>query len=70
MYSALDLKLGFAILRCKEGLDFSKVIASEQQIIREVPADTVDPDESGPVPAKKTRKISTAVYRYGHYPVL
>ena len=37
MFSALDLRLGFALLRCKEGLDFSEHIASEQQIIREVP---------------------------------
>merc|ERR1712088_886968 len=36
MYSALDLRLSFAILRCKEGLDFSSQIASEQQIVREV----------------------------------
>ena len=36
MYSAFDLRLSFAILRCKEGLDFSSQIASEQQIVREV----------------------------------
>jgi solute carrier family 12 sodium/potassium/chloride transporter 2 len=73
MYSAFDLRLSFAILRCKEGLDFSAQIASEQQIVREVPVqkgEEHDSDEeskpvglAAPAPARKTRKISTAVYR-------
>jgi len=72
MYAAFDLRLSFAILRCKEGLDFSSQIASEQQIEREVPVEKgdehSDDEEQKPVglaaPAvKKTRKISTAVYR-------
>ena len=29
MYSAFDLRLSFAILRCKEGLDFSSQVGSE-----------------------------------------
>jgi len=70
MYSALDLRLGFSILRCKEGLDFSKHIASEQQIIREVPVEAGDDENNLTTPppagaAPKTRKVSTAVYR-GH----
>merc|ERR1712012_1014523 len=73
MYSAFDLRLSFAILRCKEGLDFSSQIASEQQIVREVSikkGEEHDSDDEAPkakglavVPEKKTRKISTAVYR-------
>jgi solute carrier family 12 sodium/potassium/chloride transporter 2 len=71
MYSVFDLRLSFAILRCKEGLDFSSQIASEQQIIREVPVEKGDSDDedqktdslAAPVQDKKTRKISTAVYR-------
>jgi solute carrier family 12 sodium/potassium/chloride transporter 2 len=71
MYSAFDLRLSFAILRCKEGLDFSSQIASEQQIVREVAikkgeehdSDDESPKGLAPAPEKKTRKISTAVYR-------
>merc|ERR1719481_615065 len=75
MYAAFDLKLSFAILRCKDGLDFSKQIASEQQIVREVPLEKLGDEHSDeeneekpkglvpPPPPKKTRKISTAVYR-------
>jgi len=74
MYSAFDLRLSFAILRCKEGLDFSSQIASEQQIVREVPIEkgdehSDDETEEKPkglaptAPAPKTRKVSTAVYR-------
>ena len=84
MYSAFDLRLSFAILRCKEGLDFSSQIASEQQIVREVSikkGEEHDSDDEvrilqlfnlftfllqspkGLAPEKKTRKISTAVYR-------
>ena len=113
MYSAFDLRLSFAILRCKEGLDFSSQvrrdqsrerklsqrynfqIASEQQIVREVaikkgeehdsddevriliftftpysplnncsfPFLLQSPKGLAPAPEKKTRKISTAVYR-------
>merc|ERR1712179_209790 len=44
MYSAFDLRLSFAILRCKDGLDFSSQIASEQQIVREVAVDKEDPE--------------------------
>ena len=29
MYSAFDLRLSFAILRCKEGLDFSSQVRSD-----------------------------------------
>ena len=68
MFSALDLRLGFALLRCKEGLDFSEHIASEQQIIREVPYSEQQEEEGkkrSSSPGKKTRKVSTAVYR-GH----
>ena len=39
MYNAFDLKMSFAILRTKEGFDFSSQIASEQQIITEVPVE-------------------------------
>jgi len=72
MYTAFDLRLSFAILRCKEGLDFSSHIASEQQIIREVPVEKGEDSEGeedtkntlAPEPAKpRTRKVSTAVYR-------
>jgi len=70
MYSAFELQLSFAILRCKDGLDFSAQIASEQQIVREVPADQESDEEetkpvglTAPAPTKKTRKVSTAVYR-------
>merc|ERR1711915_968043 len=72
MYAAFDLKLSFAILRCKDGLDFSKQIASEQQIIREVPIEKGEDSEGEEVkgntlapaaPEKRTRKVSTAVYR-------
>ena len=67
MFSALDLRLGFALLRCKEGLDFSEHIASEQQIIREVPYSEQEEEgkKGSSSPGKKTRKVSTAVYR-GH----
>merc|ERR1719471_1549810 len=72
MYSAFDLRLSFAILRCKDGLDFSSQIASEQQIIREVPIEKGEDSEGEEVkentlapaaPEKRTRKVSTAVYR-------
>merc|ERR1719153_1094762 len=72
MYTAFDLHYSFAILRCKEGLDFSSHIASEQQIVREVPVQKGDDSEGEeapqttlePKPGKtKTRKVSTAVYR-------
>eukprot|EP00092_Neocalanus_flemingeri_P010472 GFUD01011283.1.p1 GENE.GFUD01011283.1~~GFUD01011283.1.p1 ORF type:complete len:1082 (+),score=181.23 GFUD01011283.1:264-3509(+) len=71
MYTAFDLHMSFAILRCKEGLDFSSHIASEQQIIREVPVGKGEdsdgeeaPKNTLAEPAKqKTRKVSTAVYR-------
>lgn len=73
MYSAFDLRLSFGILRCKDGLDFSESIASEQVILSEVPA-AKDEDSDGEEvtapavnlhaePATKTRKVSTAVYR-------
>ena len=45
MYNAFDLKMSFAILRTGEGFDFSSQIASEQQIIREVPVAPGDKDE-------------------------
>jgi len=72
MYTAFDLHYSFAILRCKEGLDFSSHIASEQQIVRQVPVQKGDDSEGEeapqttlePKPGKtKTRKVSTAVYR-------
>ena len=90
MYNAFDLKMSFAILRTKEGFDFSSQIASEQQIITEVPLEkgehrtirsksvnyflTCSPgdedEEASPdslaIPeggVKRTRKVSTAVYR-------
>jgi len=72
MYTAFDLHLSFAILRCKEGLDFSSFIASEQQIVREVTVakgDDSDGEESkattlaAPDAKPKTRRVSTAVYR-------
>jgi len=73
MYSAFELRLSFAILRVKDGFDFSNVIASEQQIVKEVPATEHDSDEEGDAnknslavkePEKpKTRKVSTAVFR-------
>jgi len=73
MYSAFELRHSFAILRCKEGFDFSNVIASEQQIVKEVPVSKDDSDDEGETnqnslsvqsPDKpKTRKVSTAVYR-------
>merc|ERR1712123_234978 len=72
MYTAFDLRLSFAILRCKEGLDFSSHIASEQQIVREVAVEKGEDSDGeedknatlAPEPAKqKTRKVSTAVFR-------
>ena len=45
MYNAFDLKMSFAILRTGEGFDFSSQIASEQQIIREVPVAPGDKEE-------------------------
>merc|ERR1719239_151132 len=58
---------------CTQTLDFSSQIASEQQIVREVAitkgeendSDDESPKGKGlaPAPEKKTRKISTAVYR-------
>ena len=72
MYNAFDLKMSFAILRTKEGFDFSSQIASEQQIITEVPVEKGDEDDEAVSPdslaipeggAKRTRKVSTAVYR-------
>jgi len=73
MYSAFELRHSFAILRCKEGFDFSNVIASEQQIVKEVAVAKEDSDDEGEAgknslsvaaPEKtKTRKVSTAVYR-------
>jgi len=70
MYTAFDLHLSFAILRCKEGLDFSSHIASEQQIVREVAvekgdeSDEEDAKTTTLAPTKpKTRKVSTAVFR-------
>lgn len=71
MYNAFDLKMSFAILRTKEGFDFSSQIASEQQIITEVPVEKGDEDEEASpdslaIPeggVKRTRKVSTAVYR-------
>jgi len=73
MYSAFDLRLSFGILRCKDGLDFSTSIASEQVILTEVPA-TKNEDSDGEEvtapaanltaePETRTRKVSTAVYR-------
>lgn len=72
MYTAFDLRLSFAILRCKEGLDFSSYIASEQQIVREVAvekgedSDGEEAKETTLAPEsaeKRTRKVSTAVFR-------
>merc|ERR1712038_1808164 len=57
----------------QEGFDFSSQIGSEQQIIREVPIKASDLEADGEGPSnslaspdqqgRKTRKISTAVYR-------
>ena len=69
MYNAFDLNLSFLILRTKEGFDFSSQIASEQQIVREVPVGKDDEDEDAPAANSlaadkpRTRKVSTAVYR-------
>ena len=73
MYSAFDLNMSFAMLRTQEGFDFSGSIGSEQQIIREVPIKASDLEADGEGPSnslaspepqgRKTRKISTAVYR-------
>merc|ERR1711983_278840 len=71
LYNTFDLKMSFAMLRTKEGFDFSSQIASEQQIITEVPVEKGDEnDEDSPdslaIPeggVKRTRKVSTAVYR-------
>jgi len=74
MFNAFDLNMSFCMLRTNEGFDFSTQIASEQQIIREVPLEKGDedadvtgaslaiPDNAGEV-QKRTRKVSTAVYR-------
>ena len=75
LYNTFDLKMSFAMLRTKEGFDFSSEIASEQQIIREVPVEKGD-EEDGDVGGdslaipdnesqgqQRTRKVSTAVYR-------
>merc|ERR1712198_352721 len=74
MFNAFDLNMSFCILRTNEGFDFSSQIASEQQIIREVPVEKGDdeedvtgaglaiPDNAGET-NKRTRKVSTAVYR-------
>ena len=68
MYNAFDLNLSFLILRTNEGFDFSSQIASEQQIVREVPVSKDDEDEDVPsntlaADKPRTRKVSTAVYR-------
>merc|ERR1719245_2164605 len=68
MYNAFDLNLSFLILRTNEGFDFSSQIASEQQIVREVPVSKDDEDEDAPsntlaADKPRTRKVSTAVYR-------
>ena len=73
MYNAFDLNMSFAMLRTQEGFDFSGSIGSEQQIIREVPIKASDLEADGEGPSnslatpepqgRKTRKISTAVYR-------
>ena len=73
MYSTFEFNLSFAILRTQEGFDFSSQIGSEQQIIREVPIKASDLEADGEGPSnslaspdqqgRKTRKISTAVYR-------
>jgi len=73
MFSAFELNHAFAILRCKGGFDYSNIIASEQQIVKEVPVTKDDSEDEGEAnknslsvtqPEKpKTRKVSTAVFR-------
>ena len=73
MYSAFDLRLSFALLRCKEGLDFSSHIGSEQQISREVEVGRDDSDgeeetkqaglAANQAEKPRTRRVSVAVFR-------
>ena len=39
MYSAFDLRLSFAILRCKEGLDFSSQVRSDNMPPKNIHSD-------------------------------
>ena len=70
MFNSFELNMSFCMLRTTEGFDFSTQIASEQQIIREVPVEKGDEEEDVtgeslaiPEGQKRTRKISTQVYR-------
>jgi solute carrier family 12 sodium/potassium/chloride transporter 2 len=74
MFCAFDQKMSVAILRVKDGFDYSATIAEEQQLQKVVAVgdDHSDDDEEtaqhetskdlSPLPLK-TRKVSTAVYR-------
>ena len=48
IYCAFDQKLSFAILRVKDGFDYSSAIAQETSVIKEVPVNEDDDDDDKP----------------------
>ena len=45
VYCAFEQKLSFAILRVKDGFDYSGAIAQETSVVKEVPVDDHSDDE-------------------------